>query len=1242
MRRIKNYNLLHPVAEGSHGVLYRAEKEGLPYAVKVFKSGAPLLVLEEAKVLSQFSHPNIVRYVEQGNDKKISFLVTEWVEGKALETFPPSPDFPFLLRVTLDLLKGLHALHRKGWVHGDLKGANVLITAKGAKLIDLGLSRSSLPEKAQYASGTLATLAPELFFGQPPRRTSDFYSLGIVLYRWVTGRYPFPSSSVSEVIRWHLFETPSFPVEDHGEVPPEFADFILRLLSKNPSDRHQSVGEIFEWLRERFNLQDPETFELAAGMEAEEGFELHGEAILYYENKADLKPEERLILAELHYQQGHLPRALKVLETLCNPRALLLRAKILTRQGEFTEAEGLLEKVGPLAGDFSVAENIAYLNAQGVLRFYQERTQEALERFSEAEVLSRQSGELTPLAVAYNNLANGILAKGEKELAEEYFLRSIELARKAGDRIHEGMFQMSLGFYFHQVGRFGEALSAYGESLRILEKVGQKSEKARTLLNRANLMLKLGGLEEAETDLKIAQEIFKARSLDYLYAYSLLIEGEIFQKRKQWREARDCFEEAERRLSSLGRKIDVGYARLHRIEICLEAGDKESAMHSLFFLPEQGGFSSNGLEGHFHLLEARILIAFGEDPDGVERKLHESKLYFEKMEEEEALPFLHQVWGSFLLSRRRNLAALEHFQEAKNRLEGNLKRIPPEWKERYRAGSLLRELEEETRRAEMDPSVEEGREPMKEAAIYSLEESKLALGFKSLFEKEVMKLLEDLVGELDLNSLVDKILDRTIQLTEAERGFILLNEHNIPRVAASRNLDQETLKDTKGQISHSIATEVLKTGEAILTVDALVDERFSITASVHQLKLRSILCLPFTKDQKVLGALYLDNREKPGIFHPSLSHALKPFTDLIAQVIDNAHRFLKVESDLKNTRKKLEAAQAELKGKYDYHNIVGRHPRILELFKVLDRVTDVEVPVLIIGESGVGKELVAKAIHFNGERSSRNFVSINCKGVHEELFESELFGHVRGAFTGAVADRVGLLEMAHQGTLFLDEIAEMPLALQGKLLRILQEGRYRRVGDKEERSVDCRVLSATQWDLRQRVKDGKFREDLFFQLGVVEISVPPLRERREDLPLLADHFLAEFARWHGGSKKKISPEAMDLLMRYDWPGNVRELENTLTNACVFSENEKINPEAFRYKTEWMDGGGITEKGYNNKEIEDNLRDLKSFSDAKKEFEKRVFAQALREADGNITQAAMRLKMARPQLSKMIKKYGIEI
>lgn len=1218
LRRIQDYRLLEPLGEGAQARLFRAEKAGRLYALKLFPAAAAEQARREGSALAAVRHPNVVRLVEAGTAPEGPFLATQWIEGESLDRAAPPRDWERLRRTVLEILEGLKAIHAQGLVHGDVKGANILLHAEGAKLVDLGFARPAA-EPGEISAGTLAYLAPELLFGRSPGPASDLYALGMTLYRWLRGGFPFPADSASEVLRWHLLATPLHP-SPHGDLPVEFGDFVLSLLAKSPADRPRDVGEALARFAALFGLEAIATPEAEPG--EEEGFELYGEAIRFYEAKASLNSEEKILLAELYHRQGYPAKALQLLEKSGSPEAAILRGKALTRMGDFGAALRAFQELEAAGTGLAPGLRLSLLNARGVLRYYLGEVAAAGEAFAEAEAWSRRIGEIAPLAVAFNNLGNILLEKGAPEQAEDYFRRSLALSREAGDRVHEGMFQMSLGYLFHRRGRAMEALAAYAEALRLLEALGQKSEAARVRLNRANLSLSLGDWNGAEADLRRAQGVFRRRGLSYLAAYSRQIEGELLRKRRRPREAARVFQDCVRELQALQRPVDARWALLHEAECLLEAGDSQAARALLSKAESQPGeVVEPRLAGHLHFLRARLEWAASGASEQVLAEFAAAAGELEKSDDAEARVLLGYAWGGCLRELGRVEEARARLQAALRGLRALAEKIPEEWRRRYLENSPQREMER------MLQTMESFTLPAAES---------VSLG-DEVFERALRQLQKESVGELDLSALVEKILDRMIEVTRAERGFILLKEEPAPRIVVSRNIDQAKLRKPAEQISWSIANEVLEKGRPLVTVDALEDARFSVTASIHQLKLRSIVCLPLKAGDEILGAIYLDNRERRAAFQPALAAALNPFAEWMGQVLANARRFFEVQSDLSRTRKKLEAAESELKIKYDYKNIVGRHPKMLEIFQVLDRVTDVEVPVLILGESGVGKERIAKAIHFNGPRAGRAFVSLNCQSVPEGLFESELFGHLRGSFTGATSDRAGLVEQAHRGTLFLDEIGDMPLGLQGKLLRVLQEGKFRPVGAKEERPVDCRVLAATHQDLRAMIRAGRFREDLWFRLNVVEIRVPALRERMEDLPLLAEHFLAEFSRRHGGKKKRLDAKALALLSRYLWPGNVRELENTLTNACVFAEGELLKPEAFRYKRELFEPASPS-RGEERGEAEPVYG---SFREAQQAFEKRLIAAALRKSQGNITHAAIDLKIARPQLSRLVKKYKLQ-
>ncbi len=319
-------------------------------------------------------------------------------------------------------------------------------------------------------------------------------------------------------------------------------------------------------------------------------------------------------------------------------------------------------------------------------------------------------------------------------------------------------------------------------------------------------------------------------------------------------------------------------------------------------------------------------------------------------------------------------------------------------------------------------------------------------------------------------------------------------------------------------------------------------------------------------------------------------------------------------------------------GRFSYSGILSRNSGMQEIFNQIKKVADLKTTILVLGESGTGKELVARAVHLNGRRSQKPFVAVNCGAIPENLLESELFGHVRGAFTDASSDKEGLFEQADGGTLFLDEIGETPLALQVKLLRVLQEGEIRRVGDAASKKVDVRVISATSRDLAADVGTGCFREDLYFRLNVFCLQLPPLRERVEDIPLLAEHFMSRHGSGSDCQVLRLEPDAMRSLMAYRWPGNVRELENVIERACILSEGGRITSSSLPSPVRLLD-----ESCPDESENDENLS-IKKAEDA---IERDLIRKALVKTGGNRTRAAKILEISHRSLLYKLKEYDIE-
>ncbi|OHB75379.1 MAG: hypothetical protein A2Z34_07020 [Planctomycetes bacterium RBG_16_59_8] len=443
-------------------------------------------------------------------------------------------------------------------------------------------------------------------------------------------------------------------------------------------------------------------------------------------------------------------------------------------------------------------------------------------------------------------------------------------------------------------------------------------------------------------------------------------------------------------------------------------------------------------------------------------------------------------------------------------------------------------------------------------------------------ESKMRKLL-DLAGSLMVRrghpELFPAILDSIVDISSAERGFIVAVDGERHEVTAARNIEGEDIRRAKEKISRTILDRIVAEKQPLVLVDAAGDERFNAVESVQSQQLRSICAVPLLNGDRLLGVIYLDHRHRKGAFSDEDRQLFSAFASHAVAALEIG----RLEREVERQGEELEQSRRMLRERSSYDNIVGRSSAMKELFRILDRVAAVPFPVLIQGESGTGKELVARAIHGNGPRRDKPFVAANCGAIPENLLESELFGHVKGAFTGADRNKRGLFETAHTGSLFLDEIASMSPGMQQKLLRVLQEGELMPVGGRETIKVDVRVIAACNVDLLQLVEDGEFREDLFYRLNVIPVRIPPLRERREDIPLLADRFLDATAKETGMARRRLSAGALRKAMEHDWHGNVRELENVIRQAAVMGESDVIDADALslaRRRAEPPANGGV--------------------------------------------------------------------
>ncbi|MDP9036239.1 MAG: sigma 54-interacting transcriptional regulator [Myxococcota bacterium] len=479
-----------------------------------------------------------------------------------------------------------------------------------------------------------------------------------------------------------------------------------------------------------------------------------------------------------------------------------------------------------------------------------------------------------------------------------------------------------------------------------------------------------------------------------------------------------------------------------------------------------------------------------------------------------------------------------------------------------------------------------------------------------------------------IDQLLECMLDAVIEVTGAEKGLILLNDEAFlqnpsaessesdaraskgrvdgavgetsakaqagPLIRASRNVKREAIAEAGGAISDSIVRKVLETGRPVIVSDALSDSQFKTSESVLALRLSSVMCAPLVSQGHVQGVLYVGNDRVKGLFERNQLEVLSIFAGQASLILQNALLLHALRADK-------EKLVAELNDKR-FGEIIGACPSMMEVFRKLQKVATTDISVLITGETGTGKELIAREVHRRSGRATGPFVVINCGAIPENLIESELFGHVKGAFTGAHASRPGKFQVANGGTLFLDEIGELPLNLQVKLLRALQERVVFRVGDSKAEKVDIRIVAATNRVLEDEIRAGRFREDLYYRLNVVNIYLPPLRDRGDDVLIIARALLSKHAEELGAHVRGFTPASLAAIRKHPWPGNIRQLENRIKKGLVMCDKSLLAPED-------LDLGPDAENA------------ILPLEKAKEEFQRKYVLDVLERNNGNRTQTA---------------------
>jgi len=507
---------------------------------------------------------------------------------------------------------------------------------------------------------------------------------------------------------------------------------------------------------------------------------------------------------------------------------------------------------------------------------------------------------------------------------------------------------------------------------------------------------------------------------------------------------------------------------------------------------------------------------------------------------------------------------------------------------------------------------------------------------------------------LDLHSVFDQTMRVLADRLGMERGSLVLMDDvsGKLRIETAVGLTPEEMHRGTYDIGEGITGSVVATGESMMVPDIANDDRFLNRTGARNVVdgvPTSFICVPIKTEGRTIGALSVDKRFLSDESMRSDQRLLEIIASFIAQALKINEIVVREREEWQEEKRSI---TANLRSKYKFDNIIGSAPAMIDVFDTIAQVASSRATCLLLGETGTGKELIAKAVHFNSNRADKPFIRVNCGALTGTLLESELFGHVRGSFTGAIKDKMGRFEAANGGTLFLDEIGTIDTSLQVKLLRVLQEREFERVGDTRTMKVDVRIIAATNLELQEEVAKGRFREDLFYRLNVVTVYLPPVRNRREDIPRLIDFFLDKFNAENAKQLRKISKEMLNVFVRYPWPGNVRELENAIERAVVLSRGDTLTedllPTAIRafaqqgratMASEGIDA--LTRRLAEQSINEFELREGQIYEMVIRQVEKALIEKALSRCSGVKIKAADFLGINRNTLNKKFKELGLE-
>jgi len=844
-----------------------------------------------------------------------------------------------------------------------------------------------------------------------------------------------------------------------------------------------------------------------------------------------------------------------------------------------------------------------------------------------------------PAMQLYGNIGNVYNARGDYQKSLEYYEKSLIIALDISDRRIEGINLLNIGNIYNQLGQPAKAIENFQQALEIQKAISDRGSEAVSYNNLAETYLNLGqyfkAADYSNRGLKLGREIKEPRielaNVKGLAEVYLAI-GDIERAAEKIVEAlilADMTGDDEQKNWVLAIKAEVlldqdNHVEAKKIIAAVIAADPKAIGLKVRLLAIRAQIEIYGREfasagqtirelslldmplshkSAYHYVKAKYLLDMStgkKDLIAAETEVHKALDYIEKYGPAGEKPVCFTVLAAIKknMGEKYNI----YLDRARNLASGYCIGWPEQTQRKYLEKFEL-------------PAQSKVKEKVME---------------KSTREKKLETLIEiakSINSILELDPLLSRVMDLMLENLNAERGFIMLKDYsgNLEPMAA-RNIDKETIIQDEA-ISRSTIEDVFKTGQPLLLNRAPGDEMDR--ESVIDFQITTIICAPLVAKDQVTGIVYIDSRATNQVFDNEDLDFLQSFCNLAVVAIENARLTGQLADRNVYLQKQVEKSSS-------FNNIIGRSSPMQKIFKMAESVAGTDATVVVAGESGTGKEILARAIHFNSQRKSARFIPVDCGALPESLLESELFGHKKGSFTGAISDRIGLFDEADGGTIFLDEITNTSQNFQVKLLRVIQEGEFRRVGDVKARHVNVRIIAATNKDLEAEVKARNFREDLYYRLNVVNIPLPSLRERKEDIPILAGYFLENICKKMKIAKKTITSRAIDYLVNYRWPGNVRQLENVIERMVIFAKAEHIDiPDLPQEIRSMFDGMPI-----NNKTQLAVPRTKVELKTAKAQLDRLFLVGLMESAEGNVMKAAKLSGMDRTQLHHMFNKYNL--